>query len=216
MARKPQLFGTDGVRGVAGHYPLDSETVWKLGRTLGAVLGKETAAGPLRVVLGEDTRESSAWISRALAGGLRSSGAEVSYAGVITTPGVAFLARGHGFTAGVVVSASHNPFEDNGIKLLSSAGMKLPEAVELEIERALSASDSAGRQTPEGSLVPVAQLLDDYTDYLLSLVPQDTSWARYRLVVDCAHGAASAVAPELLKRLGIGARVLHAAPNGRN
>ena len=216
MSRKPQLFGTDGVRGVAGHYPLDSETVWKLGRTLGAVLGKETAAGPLRVVLGEDTRESSAWISRALAGGLRSSGAEVSYAGVITTPGVAFLARRHGFTAGVVVSASHNPFEDNGIKLLSSAGMKLPEAVELEIERTLSASDSAGRQMPEGSLVPVPQLLDDYTDYLLSLVPQDTSWARYRLVVDCAHGAASAVAPELLKRLGIGVRVLHAAPNGRN
>jgi len=216
MARKPQLFGTDGVRGVAGHYPLDRETIWKLGRALGAVLGKEGAGRPLRVVLGEDTRESSAWISRALAGGLESSGTEASYAGVITTPGVAFLARRHGFAAGVVVSASHNPFEDNGIKILSSAGMKLPEAVELEIEHALSASASAGRQMPESSLVAVPQLLDDYTDYLLSLVPRGTSWARYRLVVDCAHGAASAVAPRLLKRLGIGARVLHAAPNGRN
>lgn len=216
MARKPQLFGTDGVRGVAGHYPLDSETVWKLGRAIGTVLGKEAGGRPLRVVVGEDTRESSGGISRALAGGLRASGAEVSYAGVITTPGVALLARRHGFSAGVVVSASHNPFADNGIKILSSSGMKLPEALELGIERALSVSDATGRKTPESPLVPAPHLLNDYVDYLLSLVPDGISFARYRLVVDCAHGASSRVVPELLKRLGIDARVLHATPDGRN
>ena len=125
MANKPQLFGTDGVRGVAGHYPLDAETVWKLGRALGTVLGKEASARPLHVVLGEDTRESSGWISRALASGLRSGGVEVTYAGVFTTPGVAFLTRHHGFAAGVVVSASHNPYEDNGIKILSASRVRM-------------------------------------------------------------------------------------------
>ena len=133
MVKKPQLFGTDGVRGVAGRYPLDRETVWKLGRALATVLARGPKAPPMSVVLGEDTRESSAWISRALAAGVASVGGEVSYAGVLTTPGVAFLTRQHGFAAGIMVSASHNPFEDNGIKILSSAGMKLPESAEVEI-----------------------------------------------------------------------------------
>src|SRR2546422_4743212 len=118
MREKPRLFGTDGVRGVAGRSPLDRETVWKLGRALGMVLDKTVPARPLRAVLGEDTRESSAFISRTFAAGLGSSGVEVVYAGVITTPGVAFLARRHRFAAGVVVSASHNPYQDNGIKVL--------------------------------------------------------------------------------------------------
>jgi phosphoglucosamine mutase len=216
MANKPQLFGTDGVRGVAGHYPLDAETVWKLGRALGTVLGKEASARPLRVVLGEDTRESSGWISRALTGGLRSRGVEVTYAGVFTTPGVAFLTRHHGFAAGVVVSASHNPYEDNGIKILSASGMKLAEAVELEIERVLARSDSAGREASEAPLEPAPQLLNDYVEFLSSLVPDGACLSRLRLVVDCAHGAASRVVPELLTRLGTEARILHAAPNGRN
>jgi phosphoglucosamine mutase len=216
MAKKPQLFGTDGVRGVAGHYPLDGETVWKLGRALGTVLGKDAAARPLRVVLGEDTRESSGWISRALASGLRSGGVEVTYAGVLTTPGVAFLTRHHGFAAGVVVSASHNPYEDNGIKILSASGMKLAETVELEIERALARSGSAGRQASDAPLEPAPQLLNDYLGFLSGLVPDGARLARFRLVVDCAHGAASPVVPELLKRLGVEARVLHAAPSGRN
>jgi phosphoglucosamine mutase len=216
MAHKPQLFGTDGVRGVAGHYPLDRETVWKLGRSIGEVLGKKAAVAPLRVVLGEDTRESSGWISRTLAGGLRSAGVEVTDAGIITTPGVAFLTRHHGFAAGVVVSASHNPYEDNGIKILSASGMKLPEAVELEIERALARCDTPGVQVTEAPLEPAPQLLNDYVEFLLRVVPDGNRLSRFRLVADCAHGAASRVVPELFEKLRIEARVLHAAPNGRN
>ena len=216
MADKPQLFGPDGVRGVAGRYPLDRETVWKIGRSLAGVLSRENSERPLRVVLGEDTRESSGWISAALAAGLQSHGVEPSYAGVITTPGVAFLTRRHGFAAGVVVSASHNPFEDNGIKILSRAGMKLPESTEVEIEHALAAFDSpAAGDTPQ-PLGLQGELLTDYLDYLAALLPADRLRRGLRLVVDCANGAASRVIPALVDRLGIEARVLHAEPNGRN
>jgi phosphoglucosamine mutase len=140
MPDKPELFGTDGIRGVAGQYPLDQATVRKIGSALGGVL--KQAAGPPRVVVGKDTRESSEWISLALASGLAAAGVQVVDAGVITTPGVAFLTRHHGFSAGVVVSASHNPYEDNGIKILSSGGTKLGAAEELEIERLLRASST--------------------------------------------------------------------------
>ena len=216
MRNKPQLFGTDGVRGVAGHYPLDRATVWKLGRAIGTVLGKEFSTRPLRVVLGEDTRESSAGISRALAAGLRASGAEVTYAGVITTPGVGFLTRHLGFAAGAVVSASHNPYEDNGIKILSSSGMKLSESVELEIEQALKSAVPPDAPASEPPLAPSSELLNDYVDYLLSLVAGSVRLSRLRLVVDCAHGASSRVVPEILGRLGIEARILNAVPDGRN
>src|SRR5208283_5047046 len=137
MATKPELFGTDGIRAVAGKYPLDHATVQKIGCALGTVL--KNSSTPVRVVLGKDTRESNEWISRALAGGLASTGAQVVDAGIITTPGVAFLTRRHEFSAGAMVSASHNPYEDNGIKIFSPAGTKLAEAQELEIESQLKA-----------------------------------------------------------------------------
>ncbi len=216
MTNKPQLFGTDGIRGVAGQYPLDRETVRKLGGGLGRVLKKTIAARPLKVLLGEDTRESSAWISRTLARGLRSSGIEVSYAGVITTPGVAFLTRHHGFAAGVMVSASHNPYRDNGIKILSSSGMKLSESLELEVEQTLDQSDVAGQESPEPPLQPEPQLLNDYVEYLANVAAKGIRLSEYQLVVDCAHGSSSRVVPELLRKLGVQARVLHTEPNGRN
>ncbi len=216
MARKLRLFGTDGVRGVAGRYPLDRDTVWKLGRALGMVLERSGAAHPGRVVLGEDTRESSSWISRVLAAGLSSSGVEVVYAGVITTPGVAFLTRHHQFAGGVVVSASHNPYQDNGIKVLAAEGTKIPGALELEIEHALDQCHSAAPAIPEIPFEPASQLLEDYVDYLHALAPTALDSSRYRLVIDCAHGASSRVVPELLKKLGISGRVLNAEPNGRN
>ena len=137
MATKPELFGTDGIRGVAGQYPLDQATVLKIGSALGTVL--KNSSSPVRVVLGKDTRESNEWISRALASGLASTGAQVVDAGIITTPGVAFLTRQHEFSAGVMVSASHNPYQDNGIKIFSPAGTKLAEAEELEIESLIKA-----------------------------------------------------------------------------
>ena len=216
MSNTPRLFGTDGVRGVAGQFPLDRETVWKLGRALGAVLQKTLSQDPRKVVLGEDTRESSSWISRTLAAGLRSTGAEVVYAGVITTPGVAFLTRHRGFTAGVMVSASHNPYQDNGIKILSSSGTKLPESLELEIERALDELGSSPAPSPEVSIEPNPRLAEDYVEYFLSLVPKGLSLSSYRLVVDCGHGASSRVVPEVMRQMGIQARVLHAEPDGRN
>jgi len=216
MADKPQLFGTDGVRGVAGQPPLDPATVWKLGFAVGVVLGRELARRAGSVVLGEDTRESSPWISRTLAAGLAASGVQVTYAGVITTPGVAFLTRHHGFAAGIMVSASHNPFEDNGIKVLSSSGMKLGEQAELAIERALASAVAPSDAGDPTSLGIFPELFNDYRDYLVSLAGESSRLAGLRVVADCAHGASSRVAPEVLKRLGIEARVLHAEPNGRN
>ena len=194
VSEKPQLFGTDGVRGVAGEYPLDRPTVLRIGRALGSFLRSAVSHRPLQVVLGEDTRESSVWMSRTLAAGLLSKGVEVAYAGVIPTPAVAYLARHHGFAAGVVVSASHNPYEDNGIKILSSSGTKLAEAQELEIERAIGAEEleleAPGSEPPEATLAVIPKLLDDYVEFLTDLVPSGMPLAKYRLVVDCANGAA--------------------------
>jgi phosphoglucosamine mutase len=216
VAQKPQLFGTDGVRGVAGEFPLDPATVCNLGRAIGTVLTKTPPSEPVRVVLGEDTRESSGWISRTLADGLRSAGATVVSAGVITTPGVAFLTRHHGFSAGIVVSASHNPYQDNGIKVLSSAGMKLSEVRELAIEQELARLHPAIAQADQPQLPAAPPLLGDYITYLLGLITPGERLSAVRLVVDCAHGASSRVVPDLLRRLGIEAHILNASPNGRN
>ena len=215
---KPQLFGTDGVRGVAGEYPLDRPTVWRIGRALGSFLASAASSRPLQVVMGEDTRESSEWMSNTLAAGLLSNGVDVAYAGVIPTPAVAFLARHHGFAAGVVISASHNPYEDNGIKILSSSGTKLGEAQELEIERAIEAEELKLPETKpqEAALRVIPDLLDDYVEFLTGLVPRGMPLSNYRLVVDCAHGAALRVTPRLLKELGIEATILNADPSGRN
>src|SRR5271170_8379460 len=132
MSQERQLFGTDGIRGVAGVYPLDPKTIFATGVALARFLSGQIE-NP-RVLLGADTRESSAWIVAMIADGLRRGGVTVANAGVITTPGVAFLTRKHGFAAGIVISASHNPWRDNGIKVFGGDGYKLPDATELEIE----------------------------------------------------------------------------------
>jgi phosphoglucosamine mutase len=211
-----KLFGTDGMRGEAGRYPLDQETVFKFGKALGLLLQKANGGGQPQVILGEDTRESSRWISGTLSRGITSTGTRLFYAGVITTPGVAFLTRHHGFTAGVMVSASHNPYSDNGIKIFSNSGLKLSEAQELEIERAIESDPSgSGPCTPE-DLSAQPEFLEEYISYLCGLLPENLHLPRSPLVVDCANGSASRVVPLLLKRLGIEARILNAAPNGRN
>src|SRR5579875_4098714 len=125
-----KLFGTDGIRAVAGEAPLDARTINAVGVALATKLGGHGT----RVVLGMDTRESGSWIARTLIAGLNAGGARVEFAGVITTPAIAFLTRKHGFSSGVVISASHNPWRDNGIKVFGADGYKLPDAVELEIE----------------------------------------------------------------------------------
>jgi phosphoglucosamine mutase len=211
-----KLFGTDGMRGKAGHYPLDQETVFKVGKAVGALLQKVHSDGQPQVVLGEDTRESGRQISRVLAAGIRSSGTRLLYAGVITTPGVAFLTRHHGFTAGIMVSASHNPYYDNGIKVFSNSGFKLSDAQELEIEQAMERDQAGGGPYQQEDLSTEPEFLREYVNYLRGLLPADLPLPREPLLVDCANGSASSVVPLLLKELGIEARVLNAAPNGRN
>ncbi|HEV2379290.1 MAG TPA: phosphoglucosamine mutase [Terriglobia bacterium] len=226
MPDKPQLFGTDGVRGVAGEYPLDRATVWKFGCAIGRVLEEEartagaTAAGGVRVVLGRDTRESGDGLARLIASGLGAAGVEVSYADVITTPGIAFLARHHAFAAGIVISASHNPYRDNGVKALSKAGTKLPEEMELRIERELDTIEPPQANSADSAQPALAdrrpELAEDYLRYLEGLARDLEGISRLRLVMDCANGAASGLGPELMRRLDVNTQVLNTAPDGRN
>src|SRR5580704_3640292 len=169
-ARK--LFGTDGIRGIAGEYPLDAATIYATGMALGHSLRK-AAANP-RVLLGRDTRESSPWIAATLAAGLRSAGAQVESAGVITTPGVAFLAHTRGFHAGVVISASHNPWRDNGIKLFGADGFKLHDELELAMEDEILQHAAKNHAPDPATLLPVEDNLGfqaDYIQFLIDSVP---------------------------------------------
>jgi len=215
-AAERKLFGTDGIRAVAGQFPLDPTTIFAVGLALGHSL-HNTAAQPA-VLLGHDTRESSPWIAATLAAGLRASGARVESAGIVPTPAVAFLARTHGFQAGVVLSASHNPWQDNGIKLFGADGFKLADAVELAMEdeilhhaEHLTAPDPASLPAVEDN--PALQA--DYIQFLIDCVP-GLSLAGLHIVADCANGAAAAVAPELFRRLGGEVTLLNIAPDGRN
>ena len=208
-----KLFGTDGIRGVAGEYPLDKKTVYAAGRALGDHL----PAGPRRVVLGQDTRESSGWIADILAAGLRDTGVETASAGVVPTPAIAYLTHSHGFSAGVVISASHNPWRDNGIKVFGGDGYKLPDQVELEIETEifslLNHSAVALNAALKPSLPGDSALRLDYLNWLARSIP---GAERLRIVVDCANGAATTVAPDVFRRSGAHADFTHCAPDGRN
>ena len=216
------LFGTDGIRGIAGEAPLDPTTIFAAGLALGHSLTnakvKRNGTQP-RVVLGRDTRESGPWIAATLAAGLRQAGVRVESAGVIPTPAVAFLARTHGFQAGVVISASHNPWQDNGIKLFGGDGFKLADAVEQAMEDEILHHASGIHEAPDPDRLPPLEdnlaLEADYIQFLLNCVP-GLSLAGLRIVADCANGAAAAVAPELFRRLGGEVTLLNIAPNGRN
>lgn len=210
------LFGTDGIRGVAGEPPLDAKTVFAAGLALGHSLRKNADAA--RVILGRDTRESSVWIASMIAAGLREAGATVESAGVVPTPAVAFLARTHGFHAGVVISASHNPWRDNGIKLFGGDGFKLPDAVELAIEDEILHHASSAAAPDAATLPPMqdnATLQHDYVQMLLDSV-SGLDLSGQHIVADCAHGAAAAVAPEIFRLLGGDVSLLNIEPNGRN
>jgi len=211
-----KLFGTDGIRAIAGEYPLDPITIYATGIALGHSL-RGSAARP-RVILGRDTRESSPWIASMLAEALRETGVGVESAGVVPTPAVAFLARTHGFQAGVVVSASHNPWQDNGIKLFGGDGFKLADAVELAMEDEIL-HHAAQRSAPDAASLPRVEdnpkLQADYVQFLVDCVP-GLNLAGLRIVADCANGAAAAVAPDLFKRLGGDVTLLNIAPDGRN
>jgi phosphoglucosamine mutase len=217
-----KLFGTDGIRAVAGQPPLDSTTVHAIGLALAKSLGPTP-----HILMGQDTRESSDWIAATLTSGLTQGGATVESAGVITTPAVAFLTKAHGFAAGIVISASHNPWRDNGIKLFGPDGYKLPDETELKIESEIFRE--LEKKSQEKSSHPSAQPEDpplvppeineadraEYVQFLLAQVPT-LSLDNHKVVIDCANGAASSVAPQLFSSLGGEVLITHASPTGRN
>jgi phosphoglucosamine mutase len=203
---------------VAGEFPLTPESTFAIGRALGHDLLRTNPQA--RVVIGQDTRASSGWIADRVALGLGSAGVAVESAGVITTPGVAYLARSRGMAAGVVISASHNPWTDNGIKVFSGDGYKLPDARELAIEQEIFAllqnpqENNAPAKQPASTLPGVAALREAYIHWLAGSIPGDLQ--EMRVLVDCANGAATAEAPGLFRRRGIQATFIHSAPDGRN
>ena len=214
-----QLFGTDGIRGVAGEFPLTKQSTYLIGRALGHELIRNQPKA--QVVIGQDTRESSRWIADRVAEGLAAVGVEVHSAGVITTPGVAYLARSRKMAAGVVISASHNPWTDNGIKVFSGDGFKLTDERELAIEKEIfallqnpSSADDTALKVPRPSLPGEADLRQSYIKELAGSVKSDVR--KLGVLVDCANGAATAEAPELFHTLGIQATFIHTTPDGRN
>jgi phosphoglucosamine mutase len=207
------LFGTDGVRGTAGEYPLDPATVRRLGAALVRALPHE-ALSP-RFLIGRDTRESGGWIEAELAYGAGGEGATITSAGVVPTPAVAYLTREAGYDAGVVISASHNPFEDNGIKVFSGRGEKFTERVEREVELII-ADTSWSAQGGAASPLPPAHLVGPYLDHLRAVVGDMPRPNGLRLAIDCANGATTTAAPELFRSLGFDTVVTANQPDGRN
>src|ERR1700728_1566173 len=213
-----QLFGTDGIRGVPGEVPLDDATLDRVGLALGEYVsshGRSTDARA-RVLIGRDTRESGPHIADRIARGLAAAGVEAISAGVLTTPGVAWLVQHEGFAAGVVISASHNPYPDNGVKLISSTGMKFPDAVEAELERFILASSESPESRGEMQLHDNEKIDDDYLDGLRAAVLAGAKFAGMKIVMDCANGAASKLGPRLFRSLGAGVIAINDSPNGRN
>ena len=217
MSRK--LFGTDGIRGKAGDPPLDRRHAYALGVALaGWVHARQLHAGApaanRSVVIGMDTRESGAWLAGSVAQGLRSQKVAVDFAGVVTTPGVAYLARTGDYAAGVMISASHNPFEDNGIKVIDHSGYKMPDEEELGLEAAMFAWLHLGEAAFEEILVTDQTLDRKYITFLESTISERLDGMR--LVIDCANGAASKLAPALFEELGAHVTAIGNTPDGRN
>ena len=220
------LFGTDGIRGIPGEYPLDDATIERVGFALGKHLVSEKAAHGLRprVLIGRDTRESGPHIAERVASGLTASGSEAVSAGVLTTPGVAWLVSREGFAAGVVISASHNPYHDNGVKLISSLGMKFPDAEEAVIESLILSANGASAaktsQSDDGKVRAAGtnshKLHEDYLAGLREALFPGATLAGMKVVLDCANGAASKLAPQLFRSLGADVTAINDAPDGRN
>jgi phosphoglucosamine mutase len=214
-----ELFGTDGIRGEAGVFPLDRETVSRIAFSLATYLKQSSGRNPV-IVVGRDTRESGAWLEQSLIEGALNTGADCHAAGIITTPGVAFLTRALKADAGVVISASHNPYHDNGIKIFSPSGQKLDDAVERMIE-----ADIFAENTPDSSSHPKSfhpstdesnKLQARYLDFLSIEIARDLSLSGLTIVVDCANGASYRLAPMLFQRLGAHVVAINVEPDGRN
>lgn len=210
-----KLFGTDGVRGRAGEPPLEPATIARLGAAVVRSLPHQVGAGGRRLLVGRDTRESGPWIEEALARGVRSERAVLTSAGVLPTPAVAYLTGSMDFDAGFVISASHNPFEDNGIKVFSGEGEKFDEGLEEHVET-LMADPSWHVGQPVGSPVDQRDLIAAYIAHARTALPGFGDLRRAKVAIDCANGATTTVAPRLMRELGFDVTVLHAEPDGRN
>ncbi len=217
-----RLFGTDGVRGVANVHPMTAEMALLLGRALAYIV--RNGAHRHRIVIGKDTRLSGYMLEQAIASGICSMGVDVMLSGPLPTPAIAFLTESMRADAGVVISASHNPYQDNGIKFFSRDGFKLPDEMELQIERLVldgDEGDPAFRALrPTATRIGKAKRIDDaigrYAQFLKSLFPRDLSLDGLTVVVDCAHGAAYHVAPAVLEELGARVISLGVKPDGQN
>lgn len=211
-----KLFGTDGMRGLAGVFPLDEKTIEIAGRSLARQF-TEKLNRPPRFITGKDTRESGAWIERAFHAGANAEGAHCESAETITTPGVAYLTRKFDFDAGIVVSASHNPFEDNGIKIFSPTGKKIDEATERKIEKDIFESSNHELQITnyELSTAKSGEYQNAYLDYLANEFT-NLSLENFKMVIDCANGAASNLAPRLFELFGANVVAVCNQPDGRN
>jgi phosphoglucosamine mutase len=208
-----ELFGTDGIRGVAGRYPLDPQTIERIGYELAKELARKLDRAP-SFIIGRDTRESGEWIEAAIFRGIHAARSSSRSAGIITTPGVAYLTRALGADAGIVISASHNPYQDNGIKVFSPSGEKLDDATEQSIERALKDDSSNLPPFAEATVDTDPALPDRYLDFLRNELGIELNLLK--IVIDCANGASYHLAPRLFMALGAQLTVINAEPNGRN
>jgi phosphoglucosamine mutase len=216
------LFGTDGIRGVAGQHPLDANTIYRTGLCLARHLNSVHARP--HILIARDTRRSGPWIETLLRRAIRHAGGIAEICGVTSTPAVSLLTVARKAHAGIMISASHNPYHDNGIKVFSSEGMKFNDTVEEELEAAILScpecvpptltEDEAFRKSPDFASVP--KYLRPYTRYLLTCLPRRFHLEGMRLVVDCAHGSLSAIAPGFLRGLGAEVHPLHCEPDGCN
>ena len=209
-----KLFGTDGIRGKAGVAPLVPETVARVGAALVKVMLAHDPLHRLRYVIGRDTRESGAWIEEQLARGLASEGASVVSSGVVPTPAIAYLARTEGFDAGIVISASHNPYEDNGIKVFGGSGTKLTEKLEASVEALVA--DLSWQVPPAPGAIERRDLSAHYVDHLTEIMKSAGALTGSKIVIDCANGATAPLAPALFKTLGFDVDAIGVDPNGRN
>jgi phosphoglucosamine mutase len=207
-----KLFGTDGVRGVAGEPPLDETTILRLGAALVRVLPHQ---GPSRLLTGRDTRESGFWIERTLARGVRAMGGDLLSAGVVPTPTVAVITRAQDFDAGIVISASHNPYQDNGIKVFSGHGQKFDEGLERQIE-ALVADPNFVVSADASAEIEPHEVIEEYMRHCVAALPFAGNVSGLRIGLDCANGATTTVAPRLFRTLGFDIHVIGNDPDGRN
>jgi phosphoglucosamine mutase len=213
-----EFFGTDGIRGRANQYPLTPEMAVRIGRAIGIIFGDANGGPP--IIIGRDTRRSGKMLEAAVAAGICSAGTNVLLSRIIPTPGVAVLTRHQGAAAGVVISASHNPYEDNGIKLFNQEGVKLSDREETQIETLIredasdALKDALGYQV--GSIQTMKGSRKQYMSFLLRSIPADFNLNGMKIVLDCSNGAASAIAPTLFDTLGADLTVLSNQPNGTN